>query len=344
MNYATGYAFNAKEVVANFSYKKIKLTHSECEEIIGSRHREYIVEKLLKYCIKLVLDDIIHNNVTFRLPTSKESYIYLKQFQDERFIEQRKKGRWMAVDFYVSNYTAYQLTYKYHIGGVAIEKPIYCNTEYRDTLTNYVNSGRAYHDGNIKTVNDYYDKLYELYPTIRQEDIRIMIKYAWRCIYLLNYRKADICISSHTYKFWFLIGTLTRSPLRHFSYYRRKVCIKLRILYNRTGQKWDGYYYFTLTRAEYEEYLNSIKSRGRKKKWFTFYKKILFKIEDEANINGFNRVCLMRIKKPVLIGFSFYKPVLKCENPEVVLVREPLKFKDILTTSNNYKYICKSKQ
>lgn len=339
MNYATGYALNAKEIVNPFKYKRLQMTPKECEELIGNRNRELIVESIFKYSIKLVLNDIIHNGYSFKLPISKECILFMKEYYDEEFIKCRKRGKWMNVDFYNSNYTAYQLTFRYPTSGVTIDKPVYCNVEYRDSIINYVNSGKAYHDGKVKTINDYFEQLYQEFPKIKKGDIRVMIKFAWRMLYLCNYNRCDTVVSSTKYDFWFLIGSLTRNSVTHYNYYKHRMKSKIRFLYKQKKRVWDGYYYFGLHRDEYEEYKSQIKSVGRKKKWFVFKKKVLFKIQDEANLNYDGAVCIMRIIPPTHLGYSYYKEELKCAYPEIVMEREPLKLKDILVTSNNYKYI-----
>lgn len=57
---------------------------------------------------------------------------------------------------------------------------------------------------------------------------------------------------------------LTKNPIKHFRYYRRKMQNKLRVMYTRKKIQWDGYYYVALTNEEYEELLESlIRKAGR---------------------------------------------------------------------------------
>ena len=44
--------------------------------------------------------------------------------------------------------------------------------------------------------------------------------------------------------------------VKFFNYYARKMKIKLRIFYKRYKIEWDGYYYFDLTKKQYEDYLS----------------------------------------------------------------------------------------
>ena len=130
-----------------------------------------------------------------------------------------------------------------------------------------------------------------------------------------------------------------KDSLKYFLYYKRKLIIKLRILYKRKHIDWDGYYYFALTRNQYNDYLTSINKKGRPKKNFEFQKIILYKIFDECNIAEHNRVAVFKIPVILDMGFTFYKENLKVSKPELVLEREPLKFSDILVTNYDYQII-----
>ena len=67
MNYSLGYAFNLEEIMELFPLEKLKLTCDECEKIIGDRHRRKLVNRIFKDSVKVILNDIIDNNSTFKL-------------------------------------------------------------------------------------------------------------------------------------------------------------------------------------------------------------------------------------------------------------------------------------
>ena len=95
MNYATGYALNTNELFLNFPNKKLKMTAKECEEMIGNRHKEFIAKQVFRACVAMVLDDIIENNATFKLPTRvKKAEIGMKRFERDEFTKCRQNGRW----------------------------------------------------------------------------------------------------------------------------------------------------------------------------------------------------------------------------------------------------------
>lgn len=115
--------------------------------------------------------------------------------------------------------------------------------------------------------------------------------------------------------------------------------IKLRVMYKRKQIKWDGYYYFALTKPQYEKYLAQKKRKGRPRKNFIFENVFMFKIFDECSITESSQVAIFRLPYSWDRGFTFFYPKLKTDKAELVLTREPLKFKDILLSEYNYEFI-----
>jgi hypothetical protein len=95
--------------------------------------------------------------------------------------------------------------------------------------------------------------MYEMYPTIPKEDIRRILQYGWKSLYLHNSYGGDVLLKRRD--FWFYSGSLMKSSLKWFNYYIRKMIVKLRVMYKRKQISWNGYYYFALTKNQYEEYL-----------------------------------------------------------------------------------------
>ena len=126
------------------------------------------------------------------------------------------------------------------------------------------------------------------------------------------------------------------------NYYARKMKIKLRIFYKRYKIEWNGYYYFALTKKQYEDYLSQKNSRGRPRKIFKFGKVVLYKIYDECSIMEHAKVALFRVKMKYDKGFTIYEDNYITGDSELIEVREPLKFEDILLSKYNYQYISDS--
>jgi len=65
-------------------------------------------------------------------------------------------------------------------------------------------------------------------------------------MYLINSYGCDVELESSN--FWCYFGRMTKRPLKHFMYYITKLANKIKILYKRKKIKWDGYYYFAITK------------------------------------------------------------------------------------------------
>ena len=103
----------------------------------------------------------------------------------------------------------------------------------------------------LKTIQDYYDQICAEYPNIPKSDIKRILQYGWKSLYLHNSYGGDTLINRNG--FWFYCGQLMNDSLKYFEYYKNKMRIKLRIMYKRKHIPWDGYYYFALTQNQYNE-------------------------------------------------------------------------------------------
>ena len=189
----------------------------------------------------------------------------------------------------------------------------------------------------VKNVKDYYDIMYQRFPTVPKKDIQRILNYGWKSLYLHNSYGGDTLITDNN--FWSYIGTLRKDPIKHYHYYIKKLIIKLRVLYRRKKIPWDGYYYFALTDNQYNDYLSQKNRRGRPRKNFNYGNQVLYKIYDECRIKEYNRKYIFRIPYISDLGFTFYKQNLESDKAELILTRDTLKFKDILVNNNNYEFI-----
>ena len=191
-----------------------------------------------------------------------------------------------------------------------------------------------------KTIQDYYEALAAEYPEIPIQDIKRICQYGWKSLYLHNSYGGDVLLRRRD--FWFYSGRLMNNSLKYFNYYARKMRIKLRVLYKRYKIEWDGYYYFALSQTQYEDYLSQKNSKGRPRKKFKFGKVVLYKIYDECSIVEHSKIALFRVKMKRDKGFTLYDENYITGDSELILVREPLKFEDILLSKYNYQYISDS--
>lgn len=136
MNYAVGCAFNQDEMMMNFKKQKLKTV----------KNKE-LIKKIARDSIKLILNDIIDNNVTFQLPTgSRKADIHVRRIDGKEFVRARQNGKFQDVDFLSSNFSGNQLVLNMYDreGKPTRIKPIYLNKKYKDKLTNYTNQGKQY--------------------------------------------------------------------------------------------------------------------------------------------------------------------------------------------------------
>lgn len=186
----------------------------------------------------------------------------------------------------------------------------------------------------VKTINDYIDKMCEMYPTIDKKDIKKILVYGWRQLYLMNAYGGDVCLKSKDY--WSYIGTLKKDSLRWYHYYRKKLCVKIRVMYKRKKIPWDGYYYFALTDNQYKEYIESKNKRGRPRKYFTFKNIVLYQILDECKVARNDSKYIFRIPYITTIKYTFFKRELVTDKAELIITRDPLKFADMMISNNKY--------
>ena len=186
----------------------------------------------------------------------------------------------------------------------------------------------------IKTIDDYVSILKQKYPIVSEKDIKRIIRFGWKSIYLSNIYGGDVHLKNND--LWLYIGRLRKDSLKHFEYYIKKLSIKLRILYKRKKIQWDGYYYFALRDDQYEHYLSQINKRGRPRKIFEFGKVMLYKIRGECELKQHNCRYIFRVPYGIDVGYTLLKQNFKTDSAELILTREPMKFKDILTSNNKY--------
>lgn len=186
----------------------------------------------------------------------------------------------------------------------------------------------------IKTINDYVDALQEKFPGLSEADIKRILNYGWRTVFLYNSYGGDTVIRDES--FWCYIGTLKHKAIDHFKYYIDKLVTKLRILFNRKKIEWDGYHYFALTDAQYEQYEAS---KTNAKKYFIFNDLVLYKLLDECKIAESNNKYIFKVTNVYPFSFKKYYKEIKLYKPELIITREPLKFSDIIVNENDYEVI-----
>lgn len=338
--YSLGYSFSTDDILYNFPYKKLSITCSECYNIIGNNHRKFLVSRIFKDSIRLVINDIIDNNATFWFPLTgnRKCNIHMRRVQGQEFQNLRKNGKWSDVDILSSSFSGYELGLFMYGNRTPRRKPIYISKSYKDRITLNTNLGKAYGDSNNdKYIKDYYEQLFNMYPTVSKNDIKRILTFSWKSLYLHNSYGGDTLIIDDD--LWLYSGQLKKDSIQHFLYYIKKLIVKLRVLYKRKNIQWDGYYYFALTQQQYDQYMAQKNKRGRPRKYYTFNKIYLYQILDECKISEHEKKYIFKVQMTSTIKLKWYSEELTTDKAELIIQRDPLKFEDILVYNNNYEFI-----
>lgn len=179
----------------------------------------------------------------------------------------------------------------------------------------------------VKRVDDYIDKLCEKYPTIYRSDIKKIVNFGFRLMFRLVRRGLDIQLQNGD--LWFYIGKLSKDSIKHFDYYRSKLQLKLRYIFENYC-KWDGYYYLAVPEDTQFNKRNKITSLNLKKVTF-------FKCLDAAKLYYYHAKYFVKIKALTDLGYRYYREKTTIKNAQLVYTRDStVKFKDILLDSGNY--------
>lgn len=143
MNYALGYGFNVNELAENFPKEKLLMKPKDYREYTGN-HKKEVINRVFVDSLKLVLEDVINNDVTFELPSvGRKADIHMIKIKDADFIKARKNGKFSDVDYLQSMFTGYQPGLFIH--GVNTRTiPIYLDNNLKQQLLEKVNSGHTY--------------------------------------------------------------------------------------------------------------------------------------------------------------------------------------------------------
>lgn len=338
--YALGCAFNINDLFFNFPYKKLKLNCRDCLRITGDAHRSLLAKKIFRASVKVVIQDIVERNVTFWLPLTgdKKCNMHMKRVSGKDFQKLRQAGKWDDIDIVSSNFSGYEIGF-YMLGKRTPRvKIVYVNKQVKETISKYTNQGKQYGDGCIDTkIQDYYQQIYDQFPNIPREDIKKILNFSWKSLYLHNSYGGDTILSGDG--LWCYIGTLKNSSIQHFNYYIKKLITKLRVLYKRKNVKWDGHYYFALSDSQYQEYIKQINTKGRPKKHFVYGNVMMYQILDECRLNEHSKQYIFQVESGIFIKHKYYIPQFKSNKAKLFEIRKPLKFEDILVSNNNYELI-----
>ena len=334
-----GYAFITRDLFYKFKYEKTKINSNLGYQITGVAGRITLVSRIFTDFMRLVVEDIIDRNVTFILPVYgiRACKMQMLAIRGKKFQKLMQCGKWEGLDFVKTNFTGYQIYLFMGGKNVPRTKPVYINRKYTKKMIQKLNAGFPYGDGKIDTTfDDYLDQLAEKYPLVSKSDLKKVVRYGCKMLYLNNSFGADVLIKGGEPYFWCYFGEEHANMLVHYKYYLRKLRTKLRILSNRKNFEWDGYYYFAVPLYKYDDYAGQLQ-RGTKN--FSFGDVLLYQRFDDCNLSHPFCRYVFRTKIPFYERPRKFCKDFKSKCAELYCVRKPLKFKDIYTSKNYYEFL-----
>lgn len=142
----TGCAFTTKEMFYNFPIDKVDIDYKDSLKYTSSTHKEDLIKQIFTENYFMVIEDIVDNNVTFKLPLTggRTSDIHFKRITGDGFTKLFRAGKWQNMDFLKSMFSGYQLSlYRYGKMSPRI-KPIYLSKSLQDKIINNINNGKQY--------------------------------------------------------------------------------------------------------------------------------------------------------------------------------------------------------
>lgn len=146
-NYAMGHAFSLHDIFMNFPVEKLKMTSDQCKETYSDGNKRDLAASIFAKSVQMVVDDIIDNNVHFKLPgmARTQAYMYMKRTEGKKFKKAFKNGKWNDIDFVMSNFSGYQLTLEMQSEKrLPREKPIYLSAKDKQRIVDNTNRGKQY--------------------------------------------------------------------------------------------------------------------------------------------------------------------------------------------------------
>ena len=142
-----GHAFSSHDMFINFPVEKLKMTKEECIDTYSDGNKRDLAASIFNRSVQMVVDDIIDNNIHFKLPGlgRTQAYIYMKRTEGDKFKKAFKNGKWRDVDFIMSNFSGYQLTLGMESEKrLPREKPIYLSAKDKQRIVDNTNMGKQY--------------------------------------------------------------------------------------------------------------------------------------------------------------------------------------------------------
>lgn len=170
----------------------------------------------------------------------------------------------------------------------------------------------------------YYKKVQEKFPHMSLKEIDCIVKYGLRSIFIHCGYGGDVCIT--TTDFGMYIGRIIVDAFKFFKYRTIKHAIKVRIRHKRSKVKWDGYYYFGISKEQFTKIFGKVKNPSQVcKRVFENVKG--YKLLEECKLHHYSHV--FRIKYPMDVGYTFFRKTYETNRAEYILKRVNGKWIDL---------------
>lgn len=254
-NLAQGFAFNAKELMANMNMKRLTFLGKDCMPYTHDCHKDEFSANVFLTHFFLVINDIIERNVTFHLISTSKYTACLKSriVQGYRFRQLYKAGFFEGLDPIKTYFKGAEIVFSIY----CLRKPrfqtIYLNDIMQEKLVQKLIEGKQYGDGKIDTTwQDYMQEMYNKYANIPKKDLNYIVRTGWINFFQLKVRGADISLLQRPAKAY--IGNLFKDPLKHFQYYKEKMLFKMIFLDRKKNKlKLDNKWYIYLSKQDIEQ-------------------------------------------------------------------------------------------
>ena len=140
------YCFTPKDLFSERQLKNFGISQKQLEQS-GYNAKRALCAAIIAYLMRLIILDIIENNVTFEFPllANRKASIYVKCFYGEKFSELYAKGAFSGIDFLASGFKGYHLYMSWWRRNTFREKPIYIGGSLKQKFLDNINNGKQYY-------------------------------------------------------------------------------------------------------------------------------------------------------------------------------------------------------
>ena len=298
---------NTSEKIINKKWKWLNDTYGWCDSY------ENAIAEPFKYCLSLILNMVIHEQVRFKIP-EQDAYIDFEIVQGDKFIEQRQNGRFSEIDFVESDFTGYFLNYYFKSKAYQKVIPIYLGGKLKQDFLNGINSGIKYYTIKDITLKEFIPLVQQKFNDFTNAEIRRVLLHGFRRMHSAIKFGCAISINSQRYKVLAYIGKLTLVPDRQIKEYSIRRDRKLRKIGGWKREPFDGYYYIGVNSTMMESWVSINKTSRTLVK---FNNIIPRKLKEELYYKA-KTVYIFRYKRKTFKGWAFWADELKIRNLEYI--------------------------